>query len=306
MGAAGGLLVALATLGAPAVPAAAGLQFAPLAVVGPHVPTPVVLQRTSGGGVTSSGIHYYYPSDIRAAYGVDQLSEDGEGQTIVIVDSFGSPTAEEDLATFDAAFGLPPADLTIFHPCGTPTFSPTALDGAQVGWAEETSLDLQWAHAIAPMAHLVLVAANPAETQGVQGFPCMFKGISWAIDHHPGAVISQSFAVTEQSFHGAAQAQVANFDKVFQQAVENDVTVLGSTGDYGTTNGDKQGRVYPFPTVNWPASDPLVTAAGGTQLQYGWTWDPTISPDQLYAGGALSDYLHSTSGGSTEAVWNED
>ena len=115
----------------------------------------------------------------------------------------------------------------------------------------QSSLDLQWAHAIAPDANLVLIEANPAETQGVQGFPTMFKGEQFAVNNFPGAVISQSFAVTEQSFHSAADVQVAKFNKVYQQAVANRVTVLGSSGDTGTANPDKQGRVFPFPTANW-------------------------------------------------------
>jgi len=85
------------------------------------------------------------------------------------------------------------------------------MHGIQVGWAFETSLDLQWAHAIAPDAKLVLIAANPAETEGVQGFPSMFIGEQMAVSRFPGSVISQSFAVTEESFHGGASVQVARF-----------------------------------------------------------------------------------------------
>src|SRR5207247_4553323 len=114
-----------------------------------------------------------------------------------------------------------------------------------------------------------LIAANPAETQGVQGFPSMFKGEQYAVEHYPGSVISQSFAVTEQSFHSAADVQVARFRQVYQAAVANHVTVVGSSGDSGTANGDKQGRLYPFPTAVWPSADPLVTSAGGTWLHSG-------------------------------------
>jgi subtilase family serine protease len=170
------------------------------------------------------------------------------------------------------------------------------MHGVRLLWAEETSLDLQWAHAIAPDAKLVLVASNPAETEGVQGFPSMFIGEQFAVNHYPGAVISQSFAATEQSFHSAADVQVAKFDQVYQQAVANRVTVLGSSGDSGTANVDKQGRVFPFPTVNWPSSDPLVTSAGGTWLQFGWTWNPTSPTDLSFL---------TTPGSRTEAVWNE-
>jgi subtilase family serine protease len=283
-------------------PVSAGLQFVPLVQVAPDDST----QGTSSSPActspapvhTSDFFHCYTPSDIYKAYGVDKLHAEGltgKGETIVIVDAYGSPTALSDLQFFSSTFGLPSPDLTIFHPTGTPTPS-GSMHGVQLLWAEETSLDLQWAHAIAPDAKLVLVASNPAETEGVQGFPSMFIGEQFAVNHYPGAVISQSFAATEQSFHSAADVQVAKFDQVYQQAVANRVTVLGSSGDSGTANVDKQGRVFPFPTVNWPSSDPLVTSAGGTWLQFGWTWNPTSPTDLSFL---------TTPGSRTEAVWNE-
>jgi len=247
---------------------------------------------------TSAAFHCYTPADIFAAYGVDKLHAagiTGKGETIVIVDSYGSPTAQQDLDSFSDTFGLPRTTISIINPDGTPPFN-NSVNGSPAGWAFETSLDLQWAHAIAPDAHLVLVQANPAETEGVQGFPSIFHGEQIAISQYPGAVLSQSFAVTEQSFQSAADVQVAKFDQVYQQAVANNVTVLGSSGDSGTANIDKQGRVYPFPTVNWPSSDPLVTSAGGTWLQYGWTWTPSSPTDLSFA---------TTPGSRTEPVWNE-
>lgn len=283
-------------------PVSAGLQFVPLIQVAPDDNTNATGPSdacTSPAPVhTSAFFHCYTPSDIYSAYGVDKLHAKGltgKGETIVIVDAYGSPTALSDLQFFSNTFGLPSPNLTIIHPTGTPTPS-GSMHGVQLLWGEETSLDLQWAHAIAPDAKLVLVASNPAETEGVQGFPSMFIGEQFAVSHYPGAVISQSFGVTEQSFHSAADVQVAKFDKVYQQAVANHVTVLASSGDSGTANVDKQGRVFPFPTVNWPSSDPLVTSAGGTWLQSGWTWNPS-SPTDL-------SFLN-TPGSRTEAVWNE-
>jgi subtilase family serine protease len=283
--------------------------------VGPHVPNAVIATR--GGVIPGLNIHFYFPSDITAAYGVDAVHSagtTGAGQTIVIVDSYGSPTALQDLQQFSSDFGLPAPNLQIYHPCGTPTFN-NAMKGIQFNWAVEASLDLQWAHTIAPDANLVLVAANPAETQGVQGFDCMFKGEQWAIQNFPGAVVSQSFAATEQSFHSAADAQVARFDNLYRAAVTKRVTVIGATGDSGTANPDKQGRFFPYPTVNWPSSDPLVTAAGGTWLQYEWKWDPTISATDFYSClSASADptpcytaYLnYDSTTATTEAVWKED
>src|SRR5438876_6450780 len=113
--------------------------------------------RSANGGRVAC----YGPSAIRAAYGLTGLIKagfNGAGRTIVILDAFGSPTALEDLRAFDAAFGLPdPPSFTIVTMPGTPTFDET--DGNQVGWAQEVSLDVQWAHAIAPGANIVLVAA---------------------------------------------------------------------------------------------------------------------------------------------------
>ena len=283
--------------------AAAQLRFVPLIVLAPddnQTPAPAITFACvdPDGNPRSTVFHCYTPSDIDAAYGVDALHAEGTtgtGETIVIVDSYGSPTVQHDLDRFSDTFGLPRTTVQIIHPNGTPTFN-NSVNGSPVGWAEETSLDVQWAHAIAPNAHIVLVAANPAETEGVQGFPGIFLGEQMAINQFPGAVMSQSFAVTEQSFHSAANVQVAKFDNIYKQAKANHVTVLGSSGDAGTANVDKQGRVFPFPTVNWPSSDPLITSAGGTWLQYGWTWNPSSPTDLSYL---------TTPGSRTEAVWNE-
>src|SRR5438132_6200978 len=85
-----------------------------------------------------------------------------------------SPTVQHDLDRFSDTFGLPRTIVQIIHPNGAPPPN-NSVNGAALGWAEETSLDVQWAHAIAPDARIVLVAANPAETEGVQGFPSIFN-----------------------------------------------------------------------------------------------------------------------------------
>ena len=312
------------------------LQFVPLIAVAPEEPTPTEVtglacdttSTTASSGFTlkSKFVHCYKPDDIYAAYGVDKVHAmtdasgkkvTGEGQTIVIVDSYGSPTALHDLEVFSTTFGLPEPNLTIIFPQGAPQ-STTAVAGQQVGWAFETSLDLQWAHAIAPHAKIVLIATVPAETEGVQGFPNMLKGEEIAAMLFPGSVMSQSFAATEQAFQGAGPEQVARFDEVYQLAKANNVTVFGSSGDSGTANvnkADRFMRLFPFPTVNWPSSDPLVTSAGGTWLQFGWTWNPTVTASTFFnclaAGTPVNTcraaYLNfTTAAGRTEAVWKED
>jgi subtilase family serine protease len=275
-------------------------------------------------------LHAYSPTDICAAYGVDALHAEGwtgKGQTIVVIDSYGSPTALQDLKTFSAYYGLSAPDLTIIYPDGTPTYNATALGQSETSAADETSLDLQWAHVIAPDAKLVLIVGNPQEVVGVQGFPSLFKGIQYVITNYPGSPISQSFACAEQSFNGAAGVQLNRFEAIYQQAIAAGFTPLAAAGDWGTANPEKQGfgnqvwpswpNVYPYQTVNWPASSPSVTAVGGTWLQYHWRWDPQATLAAVLALGDPHPFGHGdpvalaymnwdVTDDRTEAVWRED
>ena len=141
------------------------------------------------------GLPCYGPSAIRTAYGLNRLIDagfNGAGKTIVILDAFGSPTALADLQAFDAAFGLPnPPSFTVVTMPGTPAFDPT--DDNMVGWAEETSLDVQWAHAMAPGAKIVLVAAKSNSDDD------LIAGLNYAIDHLLGDVVSMSFGEKRSS-----------------------------------------------------------------------------------------------------------
>jgi subtilase family serine protease len=143
----------------------------------------------------------------------------------------------------------------------------------------------------------------------VQGFPNLFNAISGEIDATPpGTVFSMSFAATEQTFGGAAKQQTAKFDAVFQKGIAKGDTFFASSGDFGSTGASKlmgESATYPYPTVWWPASSPYVTGAGGTQLQYGWTWDPISDTPFLSDGSPNPDYFAYTTGGNLNAVWDE-
>src|SRR5205823_3382227 len=120
----------------------------------------------------------YEPAQIQQAYDLPSLYASGvtgRGRTIVIVDSFGSPTIRTDLKVFDQAFGLPaPPKFTIIQPAGrVPGYDPNNSD--MVGWASETTLDVEYAHTIAPGASLLLVETPVSETEGVHGFPQIVK-----------------------------------------------------------------------------------------------------------------------------------
>jgi subtilase family serine protease len=134
-----------------------------------------------------------------------------------------------------------------------------------VGWAGETTLDVEYAHVIAPGANLLLVETPVSETEGVHGFPQIVKAEEYVIRHHLGDVISQSFSATEQTFPDRAAVQALR--GVYQLAALNHVTVLAASGDSGAADVKlDESTYYPFPVTSWPDSDPLVTAVGGTQL----------------------------------------
>jgi subtilase family serine protease len=144
----------------------------------------------------------YQPAQIQQAYGLPSVYASGvtgQGTTIVIVDSFGSPTIQNDLGVFDRTFGLPaPPSFRVIRPAGPiPAYDPANSD--MVGWAGETTLDVEYAHTIAPGASILLVETPVSETEGVHGFPQIVTAEEYVLKHHLGDVISQSFSATEQT-----------------------------------------------------------------------------------------------------------
>jgi subtilase family serine protease len=288
---AAGSAVGLGVVGLMGVSAAPALAKTPrvarVAVARPlahTIPVPFAQPPTTRQCQRSTGLACYSPGQIEAAYDMGPLYAKGltgTGQTIVLVDSFGSPTITSDLATFDAAFNLPaPPSFQIIQPVGAvPPFDPS--NASMVGWAEETSLDVEYSHAMAPGANILLVETPVAETEGAQGFPQIIAAENYVINHNLGSVISQSFAATEQTFHSAQT--LLSLRSAYENAVQNDVTVLGSTGDTGSAGySNKAGTLlYTSPVVSWPASDPLVTAIGGTQLHLDAKGQRT-SPDNVW------------------------
>lgn len=235
------------------------------------------------------GLRCFTPQGFHAAYNLGPLYDqgfDGSGVTVAIVDSYGSDTIANDLHVFDQAFGLPAmcGEAEVTCAPGMPTFKTLSIQGSpatkqqpgngtgqenKAAWSVEVSLDVEQVHSFAPGANILLVTVPTAETLGVQGFPLMMNAEQYVIDHHLATVISQSFGAAEESF-GSTQS-LLNLRHAYKSAADGGVTVLASTGDNGSANIVKQpvgqgGSLIPFPTVGWPASDPLVTAVGGTYL----------------------------------------
>jgi subtilase family serine protease len=210
----------------------------------------------------------YEPNQVQQAYNLPALfvrGVNGHKSTIVIVDSFGSPTIRHDLNVFDQTFHFPaPPSLNIASPAGkVPAYDPSNSD--MVGWAGETTLDVEYAHTIAPGANILLVETPVSETEGVTGFPQIVTAENYVINHGLGDVISQSFSATEETFPN--RSALLSLRGAYTNAYAHHVTVLTATGDSGAADvGLDQSTYYTHPVTSWPDSDPLVTGVGGTQL----------------------------------------
>jgi subtilase family serine protease len=173
------------------------------------------------------------------------------------------PSAREII--FDKRFGLPPLSLRVIQPVGAvPRYRPTQ---ARTSAAGETTLDVEWAHAMAPGAKILLVETPAAENEGRSGFPQIIKAEKYVVRHRLAGVISQSFGATEPTFRSSAVIQALRGAYRLAAKPGYRVTVLASTGDSGAAGVTYSTRsFFTTPEVSWPASDPLVTAVGGTQL----------------------------------------
>jgi subtilase family serine protease len=255
-------------------------------------------------------IDCYNPAQLQQAYDLPVLYArgiTGRGVTIVIVDPYGSPTIVSDLRAFDSTEAIPaPPSLRIIRPAGrVPSFNPRSE--AMSGWASETTLDVEYAHTIAPGARILLVETPGGGRTGDVSMTQVVTAEKYVIAHQLGDVISQSFVATEQ---GIGSAGIAPLRAAYLDAYHHHVTVLSGSGDSGAAGLEPAGTgYYTYPVTGWPASDPLVTAVGGTRLQLDATghrdaadvaWNDTYSstasrlvdgnsgPDPLAGGGGKS------------------
>lgn len=204
--------------------------------------------------VAAFGLACYTPSEIHTAYNIPSKLT-GAGQTIVIVDAYGSPTIQSDLQTFDAAFGLPNTTLNVIYPVGQVSYANIANDPTMQSWASETSLDVEWSHAIAPGATIDLVIAPTSAGDALN------RAELYAVSHHLGNVMSMSFGAPEAAISGFGNnLQMLQSHLIYTMARMEGMSVFASAGDQGSTNG------YSTPNPLYPASDPLVTSVGGTNL----------------------------------------
>lgn len=246
----------------------------------------------------------YTPAQYQIAYDLSPLYSGqatgtpltGAGETIVLVERGGSPTIRTDLAAFDAHFGFPNPTLTVDKFGDIPAFNPN--DPAATGNAEETTLGVEYAHAIAPGARIVV--AETAAAAGEPGLRLMMNAAQSLINKGIGDVlVLGTFGAVENTFPGfnsGNYSSVLNLRYALKDAYAHKVTVLAPSGDTGATAYTTVSPPYVLAKqrVNsWPASDPLVTSVGGTAVNLSASGD-RLSPDT-----AWSDVYGASSGGDS-------
>jgi hypothetical protein len=266
----------------------------------------LVLHRNSDGSVpfqTSAPVGLT-PTQLRHAYGFDQITigsvtGNGAGQTIAIIDAYDSPTVASDLHAFDVAFGIPdPPSLRRVAQDGSTNYPGTDPAGAgnpNGTWEMETALDVEWAHAMAPGANILLVEASDASNANL-----MTAAVSYARSQPGVSVISMSFG--QNDFFGET-----SFDSLFTTpSGHTGITFLAATGDNGQPSG-------------YPAYSPNVVAVGGTTLnvdsagniisETGWSGSgggvSTIEPQPAYQN-PITSAFSTTNRANPDVAYNAD
>lgn len=228
---------------------------------------PEMMRLNAGASNSPTGLS---PQQVSQAYGFNQIEfnsgsssapvvGDGSGQTIAIVDAYDDPKIKQDLATFDGRFGL----------AAPPSFSVQYAGGARppgnTGWSEETSLDVEWAHAMAPNANIVLVEAS-SDSLGA-----LLQAVDTARNLPNVSVVSMSWGSSEFSSE-------TSYDSHFTTPAGHiGITFVASAGDSGA------------PGV-WPALSPNVLAVGGTSLNVTSNGSYVSETAWSDSGGGVSQY----------------
>jgi subtilase family serine protease len=254
-------------------------------------------------------IKCYTPAQYRAAYDLTALYNGeatgrpitGAGETIVIMEPYGSPTIRNDLRVFDAKFKLPNPSLNIDRFGKIPPFNPN--DVLMAGWAQEATLTVEYSHVFAPGANIVLAETAVDATVGLTGIPQLMAAQESLINKGIGDVFLETITPAENSspgFSSGNYSSLLNLRYALKDAYAHHVTVIAPSGDSGPTQVIKNlapWPLYKYQVGTWPASDPLVTAVGGTTL------DLNPSGDRLSPDVAWHDQ-YGASGGGPSAVFS--
>ena len=212
-------------------------------------------------------------SQMNSIYNVTPLHNKGflgQGETVAIIDAYGDPYLNYDISSFDSFNNLTQPKINIVYPFGRP-------NNYNLSWAVETATDVEWVHAIAPLAKIDLVLAPNAEVGYLQGT------VNYTVQNMSVNSISMSWGTPESSI---PKTLTLEYSRIFNQARSLGISVFAASGDQGAYDGTNS------LTVNFPASSPMVTAVGGTSIYfingnvYQYAWDGS--------GGGYSSYFNAS------------
>jgi len=226
----------------------------PIAFMRPHY----FVHQASGASLSIPPTTAFTPAQIRHAYGFDLITNQGAGQTIALVDAYDDANAANDLSVFSKQFNLPAC--TTSNGCFRQLYSSGRKPQANANWAVEIALDVEWAHAIAPQAKILLVEAPSNNLSD------LLSAVDFAV-RNGASVVSMSWTSSEVSSE-------RNLDNHF---VATGVTFLAASGDSGAG-------------VNYPAASPDVIAVGGTSLVLDRSGNYSSETAWSGSGGGLSKY----------------
>ena len=272
-----GMIVAFSGLVIPAV--ASGNYQSPVLSSAHGVTMFIMGPDKKGGGSSSAPTTYpgYIPIQIWDGYQYTSNgaynTNYGSGETIAVIDAYGSPSISSDVKTFDSAFGLPAINLQIVQPFGKVS--------RNSGWALETSLDVEWAHAMAPAAKIVLI-----ETPSASNTYLINDAVNYAYNTTHANIISMSWGEAQSDL---TSAELAQYSSIFSYVASHGVIPVAASGDNGASDGTSS------ITVNYPSTDPSVVSAGGTSLVLNNPTSTGASYGSEYAwnssGGGISTYF---------------
>jgi subtilase family serine protease len=198
----------------------------------------------------------YSPAQIAAAYGFNLIGTNGNGagQTIALVEAYGSPTIQSDLDTFCSTYGIPKTSVAVYYPQGRPP--------ANSGWAAETMLDVEWAHAMAPSARIVVIVSKDAAINN------LLAAVNYAYTTVKASIVSMSWGLKD--FSGASV-----YDTYFNHP---GMSFVASSGDTGAQ-------------TDWPACSTNVLGVGGTSLIVNSNNQITAETAWSGSGGGVSSYV---------------
>jgi subtilase family serine protease len=216
--------------------------------------------RCGGPGLTLGA------TQLQHAYGIPAMLAagiNGTGTVIADIVPYASPWAAADLAVYSRRFGLPVPSVQELSYGHVPAFNPASSDQAK--WAQEGILDLEMAHVMAPRARLIYLSVPPES--GSWAGEQYDQALAWLITRYRVDVVSYSAGTPEAWAQPAGYRPIRASRAGLQAAARAGVTVVASSGDFGPTEPEPDlTTLYPRPVIAWPASDPLVTAVGGTRL----------------------------------------